>query len=52
MKWLIMVLIMTICILLVICYALLVMARDADDRAERIYRMWRNSTDGRFDKKI
>lgn len=38
-----MVLLMVICILLVVGYALLVMAHEADERAERMYRMWKES---------
>lgn len=33
-KWIIFVLFMILCILMVICYALIVAASDADDRAE------------------
>ena len=50
MKWIIMVLLMVACILLVMCYALMVMAHEADERAERMYRAWkesRNDTDRR-----
>ena len=43
MKWIVMVLLMVICILLVVGYALLVMAHEADERAERMYRMWKES---------
>ena len=32
---------MALCILLVIGYALLVMAHEADERAERMYRKWK-----------
>ena len=33
---------MTLCaVLLIICYALLVMAHDADEKAERMYRQWK-----------
>ena len=38
-----MVLLMALCIMTVICYALCVMAHDADERAERMYRKWRES---------
>lgn len=38
-----MVLLMVICILLVVGYALLVMAHEADERAERMYRKWKES---------
>ena len=47
MKWIIMVLLMIVCILLVICYALMVMAHDADERAEEIYRKWKEKGDGK-----
>lgn len=40
MRWIIMVLIMVMCVLLVICYALMVMAHDADERAEKFYKEW------------
>ena len=43
MKWIIFVMMMIICILLVIGYALLVMAYEADERAERMYRKWKES---------
>ena len=41
MRWIIFVLLMALCILMVMCYALMVMAHDADERAERMYRAWR-----------
>lgn len=47
MRWIVMVLIMIACILLVICYALMVMAHDADERAEEIYRKWKEKDDER-----
>ncbi len=50
MKWITFVLVMVIAILLVICYALMVMAHDADERAEKMHREWKESKDGRFDK--
>lgn len=50
MKWIVFVLLMIATFLLVICYALMVMAHDADERAERMYRKWKESKDGRFDK--
>ena len=43
MRWIIMVLLMALCILMVIGYALCVMAHEADERAERMYRMWKES---------
>lgn len=43
MRWIIMVLLMVLCILMVMCYALMVMAHDADERAERMYRKWKES---------
>ena len=43
MRWIVMVLLMVICILLVIGYALLVMAHEADERAERMYIEWKES---------
>ena len=47
MRWIIMVLLMVACILLVICYALMVMAHEADERAERMYRKWKEKDDER-----
>ena len=46
MKWFAMVLIMALCVMVVICYALVVMAHEADERAERMYRKWKESKDG------
>jgi lipopolysaccharide export LptBFGC system permease protein LptF len=40
MKWIVMVLLMSLCILLVICYSLMVVAHDADERAEEMAREW------------
>ena len=45
MNWLIMVLIMALCVMLVICYALMVTAHNADERAERMYRAWKEKAD-------
>ncbi len=45
MKWIVFVLAMVICILLLICYSLLVMASEADERAEEMYRRWKESKD-------
>lgn len=45
MKWITFVLVMVIAILLVICYALLVIAHDADERADEMYRAWKESKD-------
>lgn len=36
-----MVLLMALCVMTVICYALVVMAHEADERAERMYRKWK-----------
>ena len=41
MKWVAFVLLMIVCLLMVMCYALMVMAHDADERAERMYRQWK-----------
>ena len=41
MRWIVMVLLMALCILMVICYALCVIAHEADERAERMYRAWK-----------
>ena len=43
MRWIVMVLLMALCILTLICYALCVMAHEADERAERMYRKWKES---------
>ena len=40
MRWIILVLLMALCVLTLICYALMVIAHDADERAERMYRKW------------
>ena len=45
MKWIICVLLMALCILLVIAYSLMVIAHDADERAEEMYRKWKESKD-------
>ena len=52
MNWLIMVLIMALCVMLVICYALMVTAHNADERAERMYRAWKELEDERLNKKV
>ena len=36
-----MIALLIICLLMVMCYALMVMAHDADERAERMYRKWK-----------
>lgn len=41
MRWIIIVMLMVICVLLVLCYALCVIASEADERAERMYKKWR-----------
>lgn len=43
MRWIIFVMMMVICLLLVLCYALLVTAYEADERADRMYRKWKES---------
>lgn len=52
MKWLVMVLIMALCVMLIVSYALLVMANEERERANRMYRLWKESRDGRFDKEV
>ena len=42
-----MVLLMALCIMTVICYALCVIAHEADERAERMYRKWKEDKDER-----
>lgn len=49
MKWFVFVLLMIVCLLMVMCYALMVMAHDADERAERMYRKWKESKDEQMD---
>ena len=49
MRWLVMVLLMALCVMLVICYALVVMAHEADERAERMYRKLKEEHNGRTD---
>ena len=47
------VLLAIICVLLILAYSLLVMAHDADERADRMYRKWKeeiNERNGRSDK--
>ena len=41
MRWIILVLLMALCVLMLMCYALMVMAHEADERAERMYRKWK-----------
>lgn len=43
MRWIILVLLMALCILMVMCYALMVIAHEADERAERMYIEWKES---------
>ena len=47
MRWIVMVLLMALCILMVMCYALMVMVHEADERAERMYRKWKEEHDER-----
>ncbi len=47
MKWVVFVLLMIACFLLVICYALMVMAHEADERAEQMYKEWKEKQDGK-----
>ena len=47
MRWLVMVLLMALCVMLVISYALIVMAHEADERAERMYRKWKDEHNDR-----
>lgn len=35
-----------ICLLLLVSYALLVMAHEADEKAKRMYRKWKEEHDG------
>ena len=45
MRWIVFVLLMIACLLLVICYALMVMAHEADERAEQFYKEWKEKDD-------
>ena len=45
MKWFIFVMVTITAFLLVICYSLLVVASEADERAERIYKAWKEKDD-------
>ena len=45
MRWLVFTLVTIIAFLLVICYALLAMASDEDERAERMYEEWKRRRD-------
>ena len=47
MRWIVFVMLMVICLLMVMCYALMVMAHEADERAERMYRKWKEEHDDR-----
>ena len=48
MKWIIFVLMMIVAIMLLIAYALVIMAHEADERAERMYRKWKEEHDDRI----
>ena len=50
MKFIIFVMAMLLCILLVVGYALLVMAHDADEKAKKMYIEWKEESNGRSDK--
>ena len=41
MRWIVFGMLVVICLLMLIGYALLVMAHEADERAERMYRKWK-----------
>lgn len=45
MRWIVFVGLMMLCIMMVLCYALLVAASNADDEAERMYREWKERED-------
>ncbi len=47
MRYVIFVLLVLLCILLLIAYSLCVIAHDADERAERMYRKWKEDANGR-----
>ena len=50
MMYFIFALLVLICILTVVCYALLVIASEADERADRMYRKWKEERNGREQK--
>ena len=41
MRWIVFGMLVVICLLMLMCYALMVMAHEADERAERMYRKWK-----------
>ena len=45
MRWIVMVLLMAVCILTLIAYAVLVIASEEDERAERMYIEWKEERD-------
>ena len=47
MMYFIFALLVLICILTVVCYALLVIASEEEKRAERMYRKWKEKDDGK-----
>ena len=47
MRYVILALLIIICILTLIAYSLLVIAHDADERAERMYKKWKEEHNGR-----
>ena len=51
MRFVISVMAVLLCILLVMAYALCVMAHDADERAERMYRKWKEGINERSNSK-
>lgn len=46
------ILLIIIALLLVIDYALMVIAHDADERAERMYREWKEKDDERLNQEV
>ena len=51
MGWIIFVMMMVICLLLVLCYALLVTAYEAEERADLMYEKYKEIDDERSDSK-
>lgn len=45
MRWIVFGMLVVICLLMLMCYALMVMAHEADERAERMYRKWKEQLD-------
>lgn len=51
MRIVIFIMLVLLCILLLIAYSLCVIAHDSDERAERMYKKWKESINERSDSK-